>query len=228
MKTPAAPHAPTVPNPAGIPSRRVPSRGVTGRLAAASARRPRRVLAAWGLLVLASLAPGRHLPARPDHHLLCRRLHPVQPGRGPLRPATGGAADRQPTDVIVVSSKTSTAKAPPSGRSSPTSPPGCAPTPASATSGPISAAVAPWSRPGVTPPSSSCGRRPTPTSSRSSPPCRPRTAPAASPSPSPASTPSATTSPRCPQATSGTASSTSGCRSPSSSSCSCSVPWSPG
>ena len=110
MTTPAAPHAPTVPSPAGTPSRRVPSRGVTGRLAAASARRPRRVLAAWGLLVLASLA----LAATSLHGLTSASYvigaTPSSQAEALYNRATGGATDRQPTDVIVVSSKTAIAK----------------------------------------------------------------------------------------------------------------------
>jgi uncharacterized membrane protein YdfJ with MMPL/SSD domain len=109
MTTPAAPRASTVRGPAGVPPRRVPSPGVTGRLAAASARRPRRTLVAWGLLVLASLG----LAATCLHGLTTTSqvvgATPSSRAEALYGQVTGGAAGRQPTDVIVVSSRTATA-----------------------------------------------------------------------------------------------------------------------
>lgn len=109
MTTPAVPRASTVPSPAGTPPRRVLSPGVTGRLAAASARRPRRTLVAWGLLVLASLG----LAATSLHGLTTTSqvvsATPSSRAEALYGQATGGEAGRQPTDVIVVSSRTATA-----------------------------------------------------------------------------------------------------------------------
>src|SRR5271170_586764 len=109
MTTPAAPRASTVPSAAGTPPRRVRSGGVTGRLAAASARRPRRTLIAWGLLVLASLG----LAATSLHGLTSTSevvgTTQSSQAEGLYNRATGGQAGQQPTDVIVVSSKTATA-----------------------------------------------------------------------------------------------------------------------
>jgi putative drug exporter of the RND superfamily len=109
MTTPAPPHVSTVPSPVGTPPRRLPSLGVTGRLAAASARRPRRTLVVWGLLVLASLG----LAATSLHGLTTTSqvVGATPSGRAEALydRATGGDAGRQPTDVIVVSSKTVTA-----------------------------------------------------------------------------------------------------------------------
>jgi len=108
MTTPAVPHASTVPSPAGTPPRRVRSPGVTGRLAAASARRPRRTLAVWGLLVLASLG----LAATSLHGLTTTSqvvgATPSSRAEALYDQAAGGDAARQPTDVIVVSSRTAT------------------------------------------------------------------------------------------------------------------------
>src|SRR5271170_1695841 len=110
MTTPAAPAASTVPSAAGPPPRRVPSPGVAGRLAAASARRPRRTLVAWGLLVLASLG----LAATCLHGLTTTSqvvgATPSSRAEALYAQATGGEAGRQPTDVIVVSSRTVTAR----------------------------------------------------------------------------------------------------------------------
>ena len=109
MTTPAAPCAATVPGPAGTPPGRVSSPGVTGRLAAASARRPRRTLVAWGLLVLASLG----LAATCLHGLTTTSqvvgATPSSRAEALYGQVTGGEAGRQPTDVIVVSSRTATA-----------------------------------------------------------------------------------------------------------------------
>ena len=108
MTTPAAPHASTVPSPAGTPPRRLRSAGVTGRLAAASARRPRRTLVVWGLLVLASLG----LAVTSLHGLTTTSqvVGATQSSQAEALydRATGGAAGQQPTDVIVVSSRTAT------------------------------------------------------------------------------------------------------------------------
>jgi RND superfamily putative drug exporter len=109
MTTPAAPRASTVPSAAGTPPRRGPSPGVTGRLAAASARRPRRTLVAWGLLVLASLG----LAATCLHGLTTTSqvvgATPSSRAEALYGQVTGGEAGRQPTDVVVVSSRTATA-----------------------------------------------------------------------------------------------------------------------
>jgi RND superfamily putative drug exporter len=82
---------------------------VTGRLAAASARRPRRTLVAWGLLVLASLG----LAATCLHGLTTTSqvvgATPSSRAEALYGQVTGGEAGRQPTDVIVVSSRTATA-----------------------------------------------------------------------------------------------------------------------
>jgi putative drug exporter of the RND superfamily len=108
MTTPAAPHASIVPGPAGTPPGRGRSPGVTGRLAAASARRPRRTLAVWGLLVLASLG----LAATSLHGLTTSSqvVGATSSSRAEALydRATGGEAGRQPTDVIVVSSRIAT------------------------------------------------------------------------------------------------------------------------
>ncbi|MGH3410471.1 MAG: hypothetical protein ACRDRJ_49445, partial [Streptosporangiaceae bacterium] len=109
MTTPAPSHASTVPSPAGTPPRRVPSPGVTGRLAAACARRPRRTLVVWGLLFLVSLG----LAATCLHGLTTTTqvVGATSSSRAEALydRATGGDAGRQPTDVIVVSSRTATA-----------------------------------------------------------------------------------------------------------------------
>jgi putative drug exporter of the RND superfamily len=109
MTTPVTPHSSAAPSPIGNPPRRVPSRGVTGRLAALSARRPRRTLVAWGLLVVVSLGL-----AATSLHGLTSTAHvvgatPSSRAEALYERATGGGAGRQPTDVIVVSSKTATA-----------------------------------------------------------------------------------------------------------------------
>ena len=85
------------------------SRGLTGRLASVSSRRPRRTLLAWGLLVLLSLGL-----AATSLHGLTSTSHvvgttPSSRAEALYNRATGGSAGRQPTDVIVVSSKTATA-----------------------------------------------------------------------------------------------------------------------
>src|SRR6204780_1962585 len=103
-----SPRASTVRGPAGTPPRRVPSPGVTGRLAAASARRPRRTLVAWGLLVLASLglaAPCLHGLTTPSQVVGATPSSRAETLYGQV---TGGEAGRQPSDVIVVSSRTAT------------------------------------------------------------------------------------------------------------------------
>ena len=54
MTTPVAPHPSAGPGPVSQPPSAA-SQSLTGRLASVSARRPRRALFAWGLLVLLSL-----------------------------------------------------------------------------------------------------------------------------------------------------------------------------
>jgi uncharacterized membrane protein YdfJ with MMPL/SSD domain len=79
------------------------------RLASVSARRPRRTLLAWGLLVLLSLG----LTATSLHGLTSTShvvgTTPSSRAEALYNRASGGSAGRQPTDVIVVSSKTATA-----------------------------------------------------------------------------------------------------------------------
>ena len=108
MTTPVAPGYSAAPSPADQPPPAA-SRGLTGRLASASALRPRRVLLAWGLLVLLSLGL-----AATSLHGLTSTGHvvgttPSSQAEALYNQATGGSAGRQPTDVIVVSSKTATA-----------------------------------------------------------------------------------------------------------------------
>ncbi len=107
MPTPVAPHPSAMPGPVRQPPSAA-SRGLTGRLASVSARRPRRALFAWGLLALLSLGL-----AATSLHGLTSTSHVVgttPSGRAEAlyNRATGGSAARQPTDVIVVSSKTAT------------------------------------------------------------------------------------------------------------------------
>jgi uncharacterized membrane protein YdfJ with MMPL/SSD domain len=101
--------ASTVPSSAGTRPRRVRLPGVTGRLAAACARRARRTLAVWGLLVLASL--GFAVTCLHGLTTASQVVGATQSSRAEALydRATGGYAGRQPTDVIVVSSKTATA-----------------------------------------------------------------------------------------------------------------------
>jgi len=107
MTTPVAPSHSAPPSPASrAPSAASP--GLTGRLASVSARRPRRTLTAWGLLALLAL-----VLAATSLHGLTSTSHVV--GATPSSRAaalynrvSGGSASRQPTDVIVVSSKTAT------------------------------------------------------------------------------------------------------------------------
>ncbi len=85
--------------------------GITQRLAAASSRRPRRTLAIWGLMVLVSLVlVGTSLKG------LTTSSHVVgttQSSRAEtLYNGVVGSARQKPTDVIVVSSKSSTASDP--------------------------------------------------------------------------------------------------------------------
>jgi putative drug exporter of the RND superfamily len=109
MTTPAAPRASAAPGPAGAPPGRARPTGVTRRLAAASARRPRRTLAAWGLLVLASLG----LAATSLHGLTTTSqvvgATPASRAEALYARAAGGDAGQRPTDVIVVSSPAATA-----------------------------------------------------------------------------------------------------------------------
>jgi putative drug exporter of the RND superfamily len=108
MTTPVAPRYSAAPSPAGQPPPAA-SRGLTGRLASVSSRRPRRALLAWGLLVLLALGL-----ATTSLHGLTSTSHvigttPSSRAEALYNRATGGSAGRQPTDVIVVSSKTATA-----------------------------------------------------------------------------------------------------------------------
>jgi hypothetical protein len=109
MTTPVAPHPSALPSPVSQPPPAA-SRGLTGRLASVSARRPRRALTAWGLLVLLSLGL-----AATSLHGLTSTSHvvgttPSSRAEALYNRATGGSAGRQPTDVIVVSSKTATVR----------------------------------------------------------------------------------------------------------------------
>jgi RND superfamily putative drug exporter len=91
-----------------LPSEGRRSAGLTERLAAASARRARRVLAIWGIAVVAALIlVGTSLSG------LTTGAHVVgttQSSRAETlyRQALGASAGQRPTDVIVVSSKRST------------------------------------------------------------------------------------------------------------------------
>jgi len=90
-------------------TRWVPAAGVTGRLAAASARRPRRTVAVWGLLVLVALG----LAVTSLHGLTTTSevvgATPSSRAEALYGQVTGNETGRQPTDVIVVSSRTATA-----------------------------------------------------------------------------------------------------------------------
>jgi hypothetical protein len=155
MTTPAASCAPTVPSPAGTPPRRVSSPGVTRRLAATSLHG----------LTTTSQVVGATASSRAE--ALYER-------------ATGGEASRQPTDVIVVSSRTATASSDAFGSVVAGLAARLRPDPGISD---VRTDLGPGSRlvsAGAAPRSSNCGRRPTPTSSRSSPPCRPPTARTAS------------------------------------------------
>lgn len=108
MTTPVAPRSSEAPSPAGTPPAAAP-RGLTGRLASASARLPRRTLVVWGLLVLLSLGL-----AATSLHGLTSTAHvigttPSSQAEALYARAAGGGSARQPTDVIVVSSTTATA-----------------------------------------------------------------------------------------------------------------------
>ena len=109
MTTPVAPRPSAPPSPASQPPP-VASGGLTRRLASVSARRPRAALTAWGPLVL--LAFGL---AATSLHGLTSTSHvvgttPSSRAEALYNRATGGSAGRPPTDVIVVSSKTATAR----------------------------------------------------------------------------------------------------------------------
>src|SRR6202042_2863970 len=82
--------------------------GLTERLAAASARRARRVLAIWGIVVVAAL-----ILVGTSLHGLTTSAHVVgttqsSQAEALYRHALGASAGQTPTDVIVVSSKSST------------------------------------------------------------------------------------------------------------------------
>src|ERR1700722_7843717 len=84
------------------------SAGLTERLAAASARRARRVLAIWGIAgVVALILVGTSLRG------LTTSVHVVgttqsSQAEALYRQALGASAGQRPTDVIVVSSRSST------------------------------------------------------------------------------------------------------------------------
>ncbi len=108
MTTPVSPYPSAAPSPV-TQSPSVASRGLTGHLSSMSARRPRRVMLAWGILVLLALGL-----AATSLHGLTSTSHvigttPSSQAEALYNRATGGSAGRPPTDVIVVSSKTATA-----------------------------------------------------------------------------------------------------------------------
>ena len=108
MTVPTAPRSSEAPSPARTPPPAAP-RGLTGRLASVSARRPRRTLVVWGLLVLLSLGL-----AATSLRGLTSTAHvigstPSSQAEALYARATGGGSARQPTDVIVVSSRTALA-----------------------------------------------------------------------------------------------------------------------
>jgi putative drug exporter of the RND superfamily len=85
-----------------------PSFGFTQRLAAVSSRRPRRTLAIWGLLVLVALVlAGTSLKGLTTTSHVVGATQSSQADT--LYNAVVRSASQKPTDVIVVSSKTSTA-----------------------------------------------------------------------------------------------------------------------
>ena len=85
--------------------------GVTQRLAAASSRRPRRTLAIWGLMVLVSLVlVGTSLKGLTTSSHVVGTTQSSQAEA--LYNGVVGSARQKPTDVIVVSSKSSTASDP--------------------------------------------------------------------------------------------------------------------
>ena len=86
--------------------------GVTERLAVASARRPRRLLAIWGLAVVVAV-----VLVVTSLHGLTTNAHVVGTTESSQAEALydhyfGGAGDQKPTDVIVVSSKRATVISP--------------------------------------------------------------------------------------------------------------------
>jgi uncharacterized membrane protein YdfJ with MMPL/SSD domain len=108
MTTPVAPHPSAGPGPVSQPPSAA-SQSLTGRLASVSAQRPRRALLAWGLVVLLSLsftATSLHGLTSTSHVV---GTTPSGRAEALYNRATGGSAGRQPTDVVVVSSKTATA-----------------------------------------------------------------------------------------------------------------------
>jgi len=85
--------------------------GITQRLAAASSRRPRRTLAIWGLMVLVSLVlVGTSLKGLTTSSHVVGTTQSSQAES--LYNGVVGSARQKPTDVIVVSSKSSTASDP--------------------------------------------------------------------------------------------------------------------
>src|SRR5580693_2242246 len=99
MTTPVAPRSSAAPGPVSQPPPAA-SRGLTGRLASASARRPRRALLAWGLLGL--LALGLATPSPPGLPSTSHVTGPTPSSRAAAlyNRDSGGTAGRQPTDVI--------------------------------------------------------------------------------------------------------------------------------
>ena len=88
-----------------------PTRGLTQRLAAASSRRPRRTLAIWGLMVLASLAlVGTSLKGLSTNSHVVGTTQSSQ--AEVLYNQVVRSPGEKPTDVIVISSKNSTVSDP--------------------------------------------------------------------------------------------------------------------
>ena len=108
MTTPVIPDSAATPGPRTPALPQAKASGLTEHLAAACAAQPRRTLAAWGMIVVLSLVlVGTAL------HGLTTSAHVVGSTQSSKAEAlydqtVGAAAGAQPTDVIVVSSKTST------------------------------------------------------------------------------------------------------------------------
>ena len=85
-------------NPPAASSRATKPPGITERLAVASARRPKRTLAIWGLVILVALVLIVDLAEGPDEHRLRGRRDAVQAGRGPLQPGDRTRSSRSDPD----------------------------------------------------------------------------------------------------------------------------------
>ena len=108
MTTPVISDTAATPGPSTPPPAETRASGLTERVAAACAARPRRTLAAWGMIVVLSL-----VLAGTALHGLTTSSHVVGSTQSSKAEAiyartVGAAAGQAPTDVIVVSSKTST------------------------------------------------------------------------------------------------------------------------